>query len=277
MPRSVTRRVALATWHGLPDLTESDRALATALRARGVEAVPAVWGEPLDWTTFDAVVIRSCWDYHRRHDEFLSWVRRLEGEGVRILNPPALLRWNSHKGYLAELAARVPVVPTLAVHRRDLAGALADARARTWRRVVIKPAVSASAEGVIAIDIGAEQLPTLDHLAEGDYLVQPFIGALHTDGEIDVIYFAGVYSHAVRRAHHDGSSAATIEPSSLVRAAADRIVNALPHEPVYCRVDLVLHDEMALLMEVELIEPELFLTLEPNAPARFADAVCSAL
>jgi glutathione synthase/RimK-type ligase-like ATP-grasp enzyme len=272
-------RVALATWHGLPDLTEGDRALATALRGRGVDPVPAVWSAPLDWAAFDAVVIRSCWDYHRRHTAFLAWVTRLDRAGIPVVNPPELLRWNAHKGYLAALVAGgIPVVPTIAADRRELAGALADARARGWRKIVVKPAVSASAEGVVTLALRGELLPSVDHLADGDYLVQPVIDALLTDGEINVIYFGGSYSHAVRRAHYErGGAVKLVEIPPHVRAAADRVVAALPRRPAYCRVDLVQHDGAALLMEVELIEPDLWVTLAPDAPARFADAVLDAL
>jgi glutathione synthase/RimK-type ligase-like ATP-grasp enzyme len=269
-------RFALATWAGLPDLTEGDRALRDALRARGAVAAPAIWDAPVDWTEYDAVVIRSCWDYHRRHDEFLAWIDRLEQAGITVINPPSLIRWNSHKRYLAELAAAgIPIVPTISADRGGLADALTGARQRGWRNIVVKPAISASAEGVIPLALDRHELPALDDVAHGDYLVQPDLEVLRTAGEIDVIYFDGEYSHAVRRSHSAGDSPRLVEIEPHVRSAADSVVEALAERPIYCRVDLVIQEQTPLLMEVELIEPELYLTLAPGAARRFATALWS--
>src|SRR6266568_3199654 len=132
------KRIALATGAKLPPLREL-----------GVTAVPAVWDSPdVCWEEFQGVVVRSCWDYHHRLEEFLGWVVRLERAGIPVWNPPAVLRWNSHKGYLRDLAARgVPIVPTRWLGRGepvDLPMLLEDAG---WRDAVMKPAVSASASG----------------------------------------------------------------------------------------------------------------------------------
>ena len=107
-------RIALATCAKLPTLNEDDLLLVPALRELGVTSVPAVWDSPdVCWEEFQGVVVRSCWDYHHRLEEFRAWVARLERAGIPVWNPPAVLRWNSHKGYLRDLAARgVPIVPT---------------------------------------------------------------------------------------------------------------------------------------------------------------------
>src|SRR5438876_9710680 len=143
------KRIALATSAKLPTLNDDDRLLIPALAELGLGAVPAVWDSPdVCWEEFQGVLVRSCWDYHHRLEEFLAWVSRLERAGVPVWNAPAVLRWNSHKGYLRDLAARgVPIVPTRWLERgaqADLAGLLRDAG---WRDAVVKPAVSASAHG----------------------------------------------------------------------------------------------------------------------------------
>src|SRR5437870_3116928 len=129
------KRIALATGAKLPTLNEDDLLLVPPLRELGVTAVPAVWDSPdVCWEEFQGVVVRSCWDYHHRLEEFLGWVVRLERAGIPLWNPPAVLRWNSHKGYLRDLAARgVPIVPTRWLGRGepvDLPTLLADAG---WR------------------------------------------------------------------------------------------------------------------------------------------------
>ena len=116
-----TTVVALATSVKVPQLTDDDRLLVRALAAAGVSAEPAVWNDAAqDWTRYSAVVIRSTWDYHLKHDEFLAWLDRLEAAGVQVLNPPVLVRWNSQKGYLRDLAERgIEIVPTRWVARGE--------------------------------------------------------------------------------------------------------------------------------------------------------------
>ncbi len=141
------KRIALATSAKLPTLNDDDRLLIPVLAELGLGAVPAVWDSPeVCWEEFQGVLVRSCWDYHHRLEEFLAWVSRLERTGVRVWNPPAVLRWNSHKGYLRDLGARgVSIVPTRWLERgaqADLAGLLRDP---AWRRS--KPARGAAASG----------------------------------------------------------------------------------------------------------------------------------
>src|SRR5678809_600523 len=109
------RRVALATYESAPDLAPDDRLLVPALERASISAEAAVWSDQsIDWGSYDAVVIRSCWDYHLRVAEFFTWLDRLESERVRVWNPPALVRWNADKRYLLDLARRgVPTIPTM--------------------------------------------------------------------------------------------------------------------------------------------------------------------
>src|SRR5207244_9328881 len=144
---SEMKRIALATYAKLPSLNEDDLLLVPALHELAVAAVPAVWdSREVCWEDFHGVVVRSCWDYHHRLEEFLAWVTRLERAGVPLWNPPAVLRWNSHKGYLRELAARgVPIVPTRWLARGRRVGLAQVLRDERWSDAVVKPAVSASA------------------------------------------------------------------------------------------------------------------------------------
>jgi len=105
--------VAFATSEQVAHLTSDDRLLVDALTEHGVWAEAAVWNEAaVDWEMYAAVVIRSTWDYHLRLDEFLAWLDRLERLNVKVFNAPSLVRWNSEKGYLRDLADRgIPIVP----------------------------------------------------------------------------------------------------------------------------------------------------------------------
>src|SRR5438046_3091226 len=182
------KRIALATSAKLPTLNEDDRLLIPALAERGLAAVPAVWDAPdVCWEEFQGVVVRSCWDYHHRLEEFLTWVARLERAGIPVWNPPAVLRWNSHKGYLRDLAARgVPIVPTRWLARGRRVGLARLLRDAAWSDAVVKPAVSASAPGTGRPSFepaSADQRQLDELLRAGDVMVQPFMSEVRDAGE----------------------------------------------------------------------------------------------
>lgn len=273
------RTIALVTWSGLPDLSPGDRLLREALRARGTDVQAVVWDNPaVAWTAFDRIVIRSTWDYHKRVDEFAAWLDAREADGSPFWNPPALVRQNLHKAYLLDLAARgVPIVPTELV-RRGASRSLAKIRAaRGWTRVVVKPAVGATAFRT-AVDLDDTAFAAL--IAESDVLVQPFVEQIVGDGEWSLIFLGGAFSHAVLkrprtgdfRVQNDfgGTAMATPADPSLVAEAA-RVLAAIESPWLYARVDGVVVNGTFLLMELELTEPSLFLESSEAAVARFAD------
>ncbi|MGA7476741.1 MAG: hypothetical protein WBW47_05920 [Thermoplasmata archaeon] len=283
MARSL--RVAFATSSALPDSTEDDRSAIRELAGRGVQAVPTVWDDPsASWSDFSAVIIRSTWDYCRDRERFLQWVDRVGKETV-VWNPAELVRWNSHKSYLVDLAADgVDVVPTELVRRGDERTLSSITLGRGWSDVVVKPAVGANARGLRVIRrdegvAGEEHLRSL--LAAGDALVQPLLDQARSRGERSVILFEGVFSHGVdypfvlQRESRSGKPAAI---DATAREEIRKVVASLPLRPLYARVDfLPIEDDRWLLSELELIEPDLFLQSSPNAPQRFADAIVERL
>lgn len=284
-------RIALATYATLPGLNDDDRLLVSALDKQGVAAVPAVWDSPdVTWSDFQGVLVRSCWDYHRRLPEFLEWIARLERDGRVLWNPPALLRWNSHKSYLRDLAARgVAIVPTRWLARGEPCGLAEVLRHEGWGEAVVKPAVSASAFGAWSTTLAgaASNQSKLDEmLRNGDVLVQPLVPEVRDPGEWSLVFFEGRFSHAVlkRPAAGDyrvqwefGGSADARKPSRRLIVDAERILAAVPGNPLYARVDGVARDGRLALMELELIEPHLFFGWERQAATRLAKAVRRAL
>jgi len=284
-------RVGLATYRRLPNLSADDRLVVPALAAFGLRAEAVVWDQPDVPPDVTAVVIRSCWDYHLRIDEFLSWLSGLEHRGVRVLNPPPLIRWNADKHYLLDLSSRgVATVPTRVVRKGErgrLAGVLAEAG---FEEAVVKPAVSASAHATWRTSRASAQRDDSQFqaaLGAGDVLVQPLISAVATQGEWSVICFGGTPSHAVlkRPAAGDwrvqselgGTAELRAAPPSLVDDARRVLSAAGAEQAAYARVDGYLDNDRLVLMELELIEPQLFLDLEPEAPSRFAGAIAATL
>ena len=280
-------RIALATYAKLPTLNDDDRLLVPALAALGVTAVPAVWDSTgVCWDEFHGVLIRSCWDYHLRLPEFLGWIARRERAGSVVWNRADLLRWNCHKGYLRDLAARdVATVPTRWLARGeevDLRALLADA---AWQDAVVKPAVSASASGTwrTSIQTATTDRARLDELLRaGDVMVQPLLREVGDAGEWSLLFLGGRFSHAVlkRPASGDyrvqwefGGSAVSAAPPRRLLDDAERVIAATPGDPVYARVDGVEREGRLVLMELELIEPHLFLGWDAEAADRLARAI----
>ncbi|MEO7084364.1 MAG: hypothetical protein ABI442_05240 [Gemmatimonadaceae bacterium] len=283
-------KVALATYERAPDLAPDDRPLARALAARDIDATAAAWSSAnTEWESFDVVVLRSCWDYHLRLDEFLAWLDRVSRLYVSVLNSPVLVRWNADKRYLLDLAARgVPTVPTVVAEQQDADAVYRAVDAGGWDKFVVKPAVSASGyETHLLTSLDEASRATIERIvALGAVLVQPFLDEIARDGELSFTFIDGEYSHAtLKRARagefrvqtdHGGRSEATQPAPQLVREAS-RVVTSLPETPLYARVDGVVQNDRLLLMELELIEPNLFLHHRPGAPERLAGAIAGRL
>ena len=251
-------RIALATSQKWIELPESDRILADALRRRGHEVSALLWGAATD---ADAVVIRSCWDYHLQVDRFLSWVDSLT---MPVINAPSILRWNARKTYLFDLErSGIKVVPTRHV---------VDEVVTPQGKVVVKPVTGASAYETRIIT---------DSVLVKDSLVQPFVEEI-ISGEWSLIVFDGVFAHAVLKHPREGDfrvqtdwggRATLTEAPVALRELAARIVATITPVPAYARVDMVVTSRGPLLMELELIEPELFLNLAPESASSFCDAI----
>lgn len=278
---SYTYRLAIATSVIEPEIHPDDKHLVASLRGFGVEATACIWNDPaVDWTTFDAVLIRSIWDYFKHYASFKQWLGQLP---VPTINNKELLLWNSDKRYLIELARYgVQIIPTQIVSASQLQSTLA---AMPAREVVIKPTVSGTAwhtvrgvAGETAFDQIVARLPT-----EFDYLVQPYLPEVASDGEWSLLFFEGEYSHAVikrpkagdYRVQSDfGGVALAAEPSAALIASARRALEAaaaIGHADVaYARIDGVISQGIFLLMELEMIEPFLHLGDRADASERFA-------
>lgn len=285
------KRIALATYERAPALAMDEPLLVPALQAAGAIAEPAVWSDAsVDWRAYDAVIIRSCWDYHLRIGEFLAWLARLERDGVRVFNPPALVRWNADKRYLLDLAARgVAVMPTTVVPRGRGEDVERTIVAQDWSRFVIKPSVSASGYETHALHAPLDQhaRDVIAHVTSaGDALLQPFADEVSRQGELSFVFIDGAYSHAALKRPRSGEfrvqvehggSVDAYEPSASLVAQAEHVLRALDDVPLYARVDGIARGNALLLMELELIEPNLLFRLSTDAPRRVADAIMERL
>jgi glutathione synthase/RimK-type ligase-like ATP-grasp enzyme len=256
--------------------------LAAPLEAAGMRVESRGWTVAGDLTGFDLVLPLLAWGYHREGD-WPGQVLRWQSEGVRLRNPPEVLRWNADKSYLARFAAAgAPVVPTLFVERLDEA-ALEEAAARFGTDALIaKPRVSASAFQTIRWSPGTKLAGGPDRAA----ILQPFLPDIEAGGELSLIYLGGAFSHAIRKRPQPGDFRVQPEYDGIItphdplpeeHEAAEAALRAADADLLYARVDLVRDLEGApVLMEIELVEPDLYLEYHPAAPAAFARAVAAA-
>lgn len=267
-------------------LTE-DALVSSALVGLGWHVERVAWSDPaVDWSAFDVALIRQTWDYFQRFDEWQRWLDRVS-VATRLVNPAGLVRWNSDKRYLLELArAGVPCVPSRVWTRGSDPGRLAEhLQAAGWTEAVIKPVVSGGGREtwrVAAADADAFQSRWARLVAAEDMLLQPFIPEILDHGELSLIVIDGHITHAVRKRaaagefrvqdDHGGTVEAADAPPQLA-AFASQCLAACPERACYARIDLVESADGPLLMELELIEPELFLRFHPLAAARLAAAL----
>ena len=282
-------RIALVTCDAHPLLYADEQLLPARFAAAGIDATPQSWSDPaVAWSEFDRVVLRSMWDYFERIDEFTVWIDRLAERRIPVCNPASLVRWNLDKRYLADLAARgVRIVPTHFVAPGDRLDLGVLVRGAGWPEAILKPAVSGGAYRTHRFT--AANAPSLQGeldaiLRKCGALVQPFLPEIAAEGEWSLLFFGGAFSHAViktpapgdfRVQSQFGGDYRAAEPPPSLLAAATAIVAALPSPAVYARIDGVRRDDAFLLMEVEAIEPYLFLPHSPNAIDRYVAAVAA--
>ena len=258
---------------------------AEAIRARGVEVDAVPWTAGRDLGGYDLVLPLVAWGYHLRVPQWLSFLDDLQAKGLPVVNPPELLRWNSDKAYLSELSSKeIPSVQTIEAQTLSDADLAAASERFGTAELVIKPPVSGGAFGTHRIRVG-DPIPASERGKR--MMVQPFLPSIATEGEYAIILFGGNYSHTVvkrpksgdfRVQPHLGGSTEICEPpvggTELARAA----LAAAPAPATYARVDIVRgpYDQLQI-MELELIEPALFLDVAPHGKAAFADALIAAV
>lgn len=277
---------AIAAWEHDIDMPP----LLAACRRQSVHAEVLAWDDPtISWGRFDAVLLRSTWDYTQRLQEFLAWCARVD-EVSTLINPLDTLRWNADKHYLLDLAARgVPIVPS----RIFNPGEDFDPTHAFSRACVVKPCVGAGARD--AARFAADQAEAAEAharglLAQGSaVLVQPYLSGVDRHGETALIHIQGRYSHAIRkgpllRLDNQASQALFADEDIQPRIATDaehevaqQVLEALPEVPLYARVDLLPSAEGPRLLELEMVEPSLFFEHSEDAADRLVAGIAEIL
>ena len=284
------KSLAVLTYSKAPQLLSDDRLIIPLLRNNSVIATPVVWNDgDVDWAAFDCLLFRSTWDYYLHVDSFSEWLEKTEGIGIQTINSISAVRWNMHKFYLRELQLYgIIIIPTVFLNRNAMKNTTIELP-ENWEKVIIKPAVSAGSHETIIRNRNeiASDLSNLTYdLPDYDILIQEFMPEICTVGELSFIFFDRQFSHAVRKTPKAGDFRVqvqfggiytTFQPSSDQLDAAYKVIAAIPYPISYARVDGIWKDDVFYLMEVELIEPDLYMGYAPEAATRFVSSITNAL
>jgi len=273
------------------ELFDDDRLLIAAFEAKGFKASLIVWTDPAtDWSDYDIAIVRSTWDYIDRREEFLNVLSRIEASSCKLFNPLEVIRWNSNKNYMLDLEKwKVPIVPTYKADGTDLKALQNSFAEKNWLEAVLKPAVGAGGADVhrtrsneILNKYKKLKLKQSHH----NFIIQPLIDSVMTEGEWSYVYVNGELSHVLLKkpAAGDyrtnvvyGGSIISVQPQKNDLRYVDSILTKIPFDLLYARLDLVrVGDELAV-MELELIEPVLYFNLARKGIEQMVNAAISKL
>lgn len=275
----------------LDELFGEDDLLLEGFETRGFQASPVVWNQPnIDWSRFDVALIRSTWDYLDEREQFLRVLSQIEASSCRLFNPLSVVRWNLDKRYLFDLEKwGIPIIPTHLLSRiepDDIKNLLLNKQAQA---AVVKPTIGLG--GSYSYRVSLDDLDDFvtklrANRPEHDYLIQPFIENVLTEGEWSYIFFNGQLSHVLLKkpAPGDyrvqgiyGGTIQVAEPSIEDRLQAEAVMANLPFDLIYARLDFVRVSGSLSVIEIELIEPIFSFNLVPESIARLVDTVSAAL
>lgn len=274
---------------------EDEHTLKAPLARRNVHVQSVAWDNPsADWGSYDALILRSTWDYHHRFQEFNTWLESQIAQGCRLYNAPSILRWNMNKTYLEQLAQEgVKILPTRFVAQGEIVDLHETLLSHQWREAVIKPVISAGGDNTwrVTLDQAIAKQSLLDaQVLQGGVMIQQFATQI-AQGEFSFLFFNGQFSHTTRKIpaegdmfvheHRGGKTYPYPSESYLIAQASNiiRLASKLTGEmPLYARVDGVIDAGTLILMELELVEPYLYFPYADSyAPERFADAIVQRL
>ena len=283
---SPMQKICFLSTDNLEDFYVWDDLLIPHFEAKGFEIDVISWhAMDIDWSDYELVIVRSTWDYQDDPKAFARVLATIEKSNTILANPFLLMQWNISKWYLQALSDDgVTIIPS-----RFYKGVNAEQMATHFtefdtEEIVIKPLISANSDNTFRLtrDSLVKQTDILNSIFNQlDCMIQPFLKSIVKDGEYSLFYFNGQYSHAIKKVpkqgdfrvqEEHGGQLYTITPNVEQMIAAERVLEKLPEESLYARVDLAFNESQWQLMEVELIEPSLYFNMDENSPAKFVAA-----
>jgi len=280
------KKCAILTMDKLDDFVDYDKILDQPMAGLGWDVEHVSWRkENINWNQYQAVIIRSTWDYQDDANAFMQVLSEIENSNSVLLNSLNIVKWNINKNYLREVEKKgAEIIPTLWLETFDFSLVSGYFDYFKTEQIVIKPTVSANSDNAFWLkkDSFNQHKKRLEKsLFNRQLMVQPFIPAIIDEGEYSIFYFAGSYSHCIlktpklgdfRVQEEHGGILQSISPSQKILSAGKKAIETIPEKVLYARVDLVEYQGVYKLMEIELIEPSLYFNLDASAANRFSKA-----
>ncbi|MDO9187501.1 MAG: hypothetical protein Q7W13_15915 [Bacteroidia bacterium] len=270
-----------------PTVQDEDVLLLEFLKGKGLDIHREVWtNQEVNWLDYDLVLIKAPWDYHEHITDFYNWLDMLNNASIPMLNPYEIIKWNSDKNYLKEISdSGLSIIPTVFLEINSVLQNASIFQQLNSEKIIIKPCISGGAKNTFSLtpdNFSEHQKNINDLLKEEAFLVQPFIKEIETEGEWSFIFFDGKYSHSVlkkprsgdfRVQHCYGGTIHADNIETLHVETAKKFVDRFAKDCLYARVDGVMVNNEFLLMELELLEPFLFLSYHPNGFENYYSAL----
>ncbi len=264
--------------------------LLPLLQDRGLDITAEIWDDPqVDWNQYDVALLKTPWDYHQKFGQFKDWLQKMKSLNIRLINDYDLVSWNMDKHYLAEIAASgLAIIPSIFLEQGWNASLDPLFEQLGNDKLILKPCVSGGSSNTIMLDkttASEDQANAAELLFKGDYILQPLMPQI-SEGEWSFIFFDGKYSHTIIKKPKAGDFrvqqifGGTIEPASPEKHHihyAEQYVSRFAKGTLYARVDGLMVDGQFTLMEIELVEPYLYLSYHPDAVERYYQALVSHL
>jgi glutathione synthase/RimK-type ligase-like ATP-grasp enzyme len=278
-------KIGILTCARLPELLESDQKLIPLFTKENITAKAVIWDdESVDWTEFDYLIFRNTWDYYQKEIAFNLWLNKIESLRIKTLNPISVIQKNKHKFYLKELEKEgISILPTIFLEKNSTLN-LQNLIPESWEKIVIKPAFSAGSYLTKLIErseLESIQTEFNEHFETKDFLLQEFRPEIKDLGESSFIFFNGKFSHAVNKKPIEndfrvqiqyGGKYTLIQPNDDLLQQAELVLSKIPEKLLYARIDGIVIENKLHLMEIELIEPDLYFDLADGARERFVDS-----
>ncbi len=287
-----TMNIALVTYqdkgvyHAINVQNEDDK-LIDFLKSKGLNITKEIWNdEQVNWESYDLAILKSPWDYFNLIEDFYTWLVKIESKKVKLLNPIDIVKWNADKHYLHDIEkAGLKVTPSIFLTKGDKVNLKEYFATFQAEKIIVKPAVSGGSKNTFKVTAANvdENNEKLCHLIKiEDFIVQPFLTEIEENGEWSFIFFRGKFSHALlkKAAEGDFRVQATFggtvhpqQPNPTLLNTAQEYINKFAENCLYARVDGAIVNHEFMLMELELIEPFLFLDVEEKALENYYEAL----
>lgn len=288
--------IAFLSTDDLEDYFVWDNLLIQPFSQHGVHVDVISWhATDIDWSQYDAVIVRSTWDYQEHADAFIDKLIEITKHDTVLINPLSLMQWNISKRYLQILQTQgITIIPSVFFDSVAISDIYAQFAYFDTQEIIIKPLISANSDNTFRLDhtnLIAQAGPLSNIFSTTPCVIQPFLDSVINEGEYSLFYFNGEYSHTIRKVpksgdfrvqEEHGGELITVIPDERQLSAAAKVLAALPEKSLYARVDLIRNpraqkDDIWQLMEVELIEPSLYFNMDEASPERFVQATLNYL